>query len=342
MFLSLPAVRNTLAGEELRSSICSPLTACARMQLPLMTGLRQDPSAGRSAPSGIVLTEEPDSLQEKPPVPTLGPYILETLLARGSFATVCAATCAKPGRLHPEVAIKMTRRGGADETRARREVEIIRCVQNATDGVVRVIDTVESAEWFGMVMEKNDGIDLLNWCMRKDSARLKHTTEDFELVKSWFVQIAKTVAKIHELGYVHGDLKLENVLISKDKKTARLCDFGLSRRIDSSEETPAGTDEYISPEVIMSESKSARRFKTDVWALGVMLYSLVYQKMPFVRRPGQTRGSLLSKIAQADIKFPLEIDGTLIPDIFRKLLPAMLKRLPDERLNIQQVLAFIV
>lgn len=52
--------------------------------------------------------------------------------------------------------------------------------------------------------------------------------------KSWTTQIASAVAYMHELGIAHRDLKLENLLLSGDLKTIKICDFGFVRQIQAS------------------------------------------------------------------------------------------------------------
>ncbi|MEO8212928.1 MAG: protein kinase, partial [Myxococcales bacterium] len=97
------------------------------------------------------------------------------------------------------------------------------------------------------------------------------------------------VAVAHHKGFVHCDLKPENVFVSsqptKDGFVAKLFDFGLVRRLgarrvdDTKEEAPEGTPEYMSPE--QCEGTVPVDARSDVYALGVMLYEMAVGAPPF-------------------------------------------------------------
>lgn len=55
-----------------------------------------------------------------------------------------------------------------------------------------------------------------------------------EQAKSWVAQITSAVTYMHELGLAHRDLKLENLLLSNDLKTIKICDFGFVRQVQVS------------------------------------------------------------------------------------------------------------
>lgn len=78
---------------------------------------------------------------------------------------------------------------------------------------------------------------------------------------------------------MHRDLKPENILLDADHNV-RLCDFGWSAEFLENEvrETLCGTCEYMAPEVIL---KGKQTQKTDIWALGILLYELFHGQAPF-------------------------------------------------------------
>lgn len=115
-----------------------------------------------------------------------------------------------------------------------------------------------------------------------------------EAVRGIGRQIAMSVAAMHGKNFLHRDLKLENVLINKEGQI-KLIDFGFARylpRIGSRTGTGLGTVGYVAPEIIRGESYSR---KVDVWALGVLLLTLGYQKPIFdVQDDGRTMRNILA------------------------------------------------
>ena len=116
-------------------------------------------------------------------------------------------------------------------------------------------------------------------------------------VSQYTLQIADAVAHAHERDIVHRDLKAANVVITRDG-CAKVLDFGLAKRMSSEElaeastrtnisitapGTVVGTLPYMAPEQLRGELATAR---SDVWALGVMLYELAAGVRPFRGQTG--------------------------------------------------------
>lgn len=94
-------------------------------------------------------------------------------------------------------------------------------------------------------------------------------------------QILHSVKVMHEIGIVHRDLKLENIMITKldNRDEIRIIDFGLSTSVTKQKLTSfVGTPHYMAPEII----KGSYDEKCDVWSLGVITYLLFSQgQFPF-------------------------------------------------------------
>ncbi|ESQ52984.1 hypothetical protein EUTSA_v10017734mg, partial [Eutrema salsugineum] len=94
------------------------------------------------------------------------------------------------------------------------------------------------------------------------------------------ISIHRGLMGIHQMGIVHRDLKSANCLLNKEW-TVKICDFGLSRKMEGttmSESEPAGTPEYIAPEVIRKEPFSE---KCDIFSFGVIMWELCTLSKPW-------------------------------------------------------------
>jgi serine/threonine protein kinase/tetratricopeptide (TPR) repeat protein len=141
------------------------------------------------------------------------------------------------------------------------------------------------------------------------------------------VQIGEALESAHEGGIVHRDIKPANILIT-DRDQVRVVDFGLAKLAGEAAVTRQGsvigTPAYMSPEQATGDEVDGR---SDVWALGVVLYEMVAGRRAFAAENEQ---AILLAITTSD---PTPID-TLRPEVpaeMQRIIRRCLKRKPEDR-----------
>mmetsp|Transcript_7538 Transcript_7538/g.16086 ORF Transcript_7538/g.16086 Transcript_7538/m.16086 type:complete len:428 (-) Transcript_7538:582-1865(-) len=143
-------------------------------------------------------------------------------------------------------------------------------VQAALDhpNVVRARDIFVSAEHVHIVTEALEGGTLLDRVMKVrmlGEHRARHAVE----------QVLKAVEYMHDKGFVHRDIKLQNLVYADaDRETVKLIDFGLCRKWTEGErpmKRRCGTVQYLAPEVM----QSCYTNKADMWSVGVVAHALL-------------------------------------------------------------------
>ncbi|HTU21174.1 MAG TPA: serine/threonine-protein kinase [Gemmataceae bacterium] len=111
-----------------------------------------------------------------------------------------------------------------------------------------------------------------------------------ELVREWFLGLARAVAYLHDHGIVHRDLKPANIFL--ENGTVKVGDYGLSKSIGSSQRTAqthsVGTVHYMAPEI----STGNYGKPIDTYAAGIILYEMLTGRVPF---DGESSGEILMK-----------------------------------------------
>src|SRR5580692_2374766 len=231
-----------------------------------MIGVPEDASATISAPVICMAALRPGD--------QLSHYRIEELVARSGMATIYRATDLHNGR---PVAVKVPHPDvEADPVlfdRFMREIEIGEKLDHP--GVMKVLDHGEPGQVY-MVMEWVDGR-----LLRKVLAENRKLPA--ERARAITIAICDALDYIHRNGVVHRDLKPENIMIGKDDRI-KLIDFGIAAKAGARRLTfgklsqVAGTADYISPEQVKGKRGDAR---SDLYALGIMLYEMLSGKMPF-------------------------------------------------------------
>ena len=147
-------------------------------------------------------------------------------------------------------------------------------------------------------------------------------------------QVADALAHAHDRGLVHRDLKSSNVMVTPEGRS-KVLDFGLAKRLRDAEAAEAtrsqgsltqagsvvGTLHYMPPEVLQGEPADAR---SDLWALGVMLYEMAAGRLPF-------RGQTGFAVSSAILKEAPEPLPPQVPEGLRAVIGRCLEKQPGQR-----------
>jgi eukaryotic-like serine/threonine-protein kinase len=219
-------------------------------------------------------------LNDKSPQPAsfqeFGHYKIKHVLGEGGMGVVYLA---EREDLHSLVAIKLLRDAWLSPARRERfAVEQRTLAQLNHPCIARLYDAgilADGTPWF--VMEYVDGLPLTEYC------RQRKCSIDQRL--RLFHAVCEAVLYAHQNAVIHRDLKPSNILVKNDG-SVRLLDFGIAKQIDgadaSADQTRTAlrlmTPAYASPEQIRGERVG---IQTDVYSLGVILYELLAERLPF-------------------------------------------------------------
>ena len=157
--------------------------------------------------------------------------------------------------------------------------------------IVRYYDSFEDNNYLNIVMEYCDGGDLSQF-IEKNKEKNKLLDED--IIWTIFLKITIGLATLHKSKILHRDLKSLNIFLTKDLDI-KIGDFGVAKILTQTgfAKTIIGTPYYLSPELCDEQPYND---KSDVWALGCILYELCTFNHPF---NAKCQASLILKIIQS-------------------------------------------
>ncbi|CAH0029606.1 unnamed protein product [Clonostachys rhizophaga] len=278
-----------------------------------------------------------------------GDFILGNTIGEGEFGKV------KLGWKQDssvQVAIKLIKRdtvGGNPSRLAKihREVTILRDLQHPN--IVQLIDMVETDRYIGIILEYASGGELFDFI-------LNHRYLKDQSARRLFAQLVSGVGYLHKKGIVHRDLKLENLLLDRNRNII-ITDFGFANTFDPVEEltneeelnlsdrdyvkrmgldkvkpsgmrkgdlmqTSCGSPCYAAPELVVSDCLYTGR-KVDVWSCGVILYAMLAGYLPFDDDPANPEGDNINLLYKYIVTTPLTFPEYVTPharDLLRRIL----------------------
>jgi hypothetical protein len=204
-------------------------------------------------------------------------YTLKRGIGRGGFGEVYFAL-SDGGK---EVALKLVR-GNFEEVELR---GVAQCLNLKHPHLVNLYDLRTDGRGDHWVVMEYVAGEPLNVVLVRHPEGLPR-----ELVREWFLALARAVGYLHDHGIVHRDLKPGNVFL--ENGVVKVGDYGLSKSISTSQRTAqtqsVGTVHYMAPEI----STGNYNKQIDTYAAGIILYEMLTGRVPF---EGESAGEILMK-----------------------------------------------
>lgn len=199
--------------------------------------------------------------------------------------------------------------------------------------IVRLYDVIETDKYIGIILEYASGGELFDhilahrYLKEKDAAKL-------------FSQLISGVWYIHQKKIVHRDLKLENLLLDRNRNVI-ITDFGFANRFehraDDLMQTSCGSPCYAAPELVISEGLYVGS-AVDIWSCGVILYAMLAGYLPFDDDPANPDGDNINLLYKYIVNTPLSFPDYVSAEA-RDLLSMMLVPDPTRRADLRSIMA---
>lgn len=169
---------------------------------------------------------------------------------------------------------------------------------------------------------------IMEYCDNNDLSTLIHASMSEFQIKQYFKQLVDAIKFLNNHNIIHRDIKPKNILLSGS--TIKLCDFGFANKKEKIEKTPiCGSPLYMAPEIML---KKLYTEAVDVWALGLILFEMIFGFHPFNKCKDMRE---LKETILISIKLPIKKE--ISQDCFDLLL-MMLEIDPVKRIAISEII----
>ena len=245
-----------------------------------------------------------------------------TVLGYGSFSKVYLGKLSDQG-IDVDIAIKrinLKNLNGNTKVIVEEEVRIMNFIKcNSNPNIVECYD----------VIQKNNIICFFMEFMENDTLRtimIKPIKEQY--VKFYFVQLSNGLQYLYKNNIIHRDIKPRNILLTNNKRTLKIADFGLAKKretkfgSDSDEglyKTICGSPLYMAPEIVKQNKYNKQ---SDLWSLGIIMFEMLYGYHPFGNCKSMDE---LSGLIEKSIKIPPNNTKIKLGDLGTELIKILLE-----------------
>ncbi|EGT41509.1 hypothetical protein CAEBREN_17135 [Caenorhabditis brenneri] len=254
-------------------------------------------------------------------------FRVEKTLGTGSFGSVVLLTSIYNPSL--QFAVKQQRKQTGERNKMQRMEYLIheRLSQVGHENVIKLHARSNDDYYHNLFLDYIDGGELFDK-VKQDVGIGQAQAQNY------FQQIISGLEYIHGHGFVHRDIKLQNILLTKSN-TVKICDFGMAAIWRHKEREAllnkfCGTEVYCAPEMFLKVPH--RGPPLDIWSTGIVLFAMLSGAFPWARASKDDRFYqhwINGRLDEA--RWP-KMDDTLL-DLFRKLLIDD----PKERITIEQI-----
>ena len=255
-------------------------------------------------------------------------YRIKKLLGKGTYALafLVEKTTLDSTKNYVIKQISLENLSPSEKEEVKQEANLLSQIKS--DFVVKYFDSFEENNCLNIVMEYCEGGDLEHLLKQRNKIPLNDN-----FIWKLFIQIVIGLAELHNMKILHRDLKTSNIFLTNNYNI-KIGDLGVAKKLSNNNDftkTLIGTPFYLSPEICKEKPYNE---KSDIWALGCILYELCTFKHPFETT---NQAALVNKILKENPKpIPYTFDF-YFNEIIKKLLQKNMNKRPSCKLILKDM-----
>ena len=262
-------------------------------------------------------------------ISSINDYDIGPIIGIGSYAEVKLGIHKKTKKKY---AIKIYSKTTLDDEEKNNSIknEIYLLNQLNHENIMKLYDIINTPKYLYLILEYINGISLLDYIHKLPKKRIEE-----KICKQIFYQIVNAIQYCSKKNIYHRDIKLENILLiihNDNTIKIKLIDFGFAIKSNKKELQKffCGTLYYMAPEII--NKKNYLPYYSDIWSLGVLLYTMIYGRFPFNAKDNDT---LFDLINEGKVEFPEDIEAS---EEVKNLIKKIIVVEPSKRANLNEII----